>query len=188
MSATRRESISALIVTIILTALFVLPQAVAWLPVNEIMGPEGRSFSQNVKEVTIQGWGFFTKSPRELQYRLYRDANSKASNNSEWVSSSRAPNNQLKNWFGLDRTSRLQEFDVSILTSHLQSSDWVQCGNVRNVSDCAHRAHSTTIADPGGSSKVCGRYLVTRSDPLPWSYRNLRSGMPGEVVIVNVPC
>lgn len=180
-----KRTIWALIATVVTTLAVALPQAVAWLPIHEILGANGRVMTHSVRSVTVQGWGFFTKSPRGISYRVYK-LESDDSGRDYWSSASKAPNNQPQNWFGLDRSSRLQEFDVAALTSTLNDTDWTHCENTAEVMTCAEYANIKNIPSLQGSFTLDGRYLVTRAKPVPWSYRSLRSGMPGEVVIVNV--
>lgn len=183
----KRKDTWAAVVTVAIVLVLALPQSIAWLPANEILGPTGRAFANNVRNVTIQGWGFFTKSPRELTFHMYK-AEKYEGKSASWTPSSRAPNNQVQNWFGLDRTSRLQEFDVSALTRDLEASDWTPCDNVSNLTNCGEIASIKSRESPSGSFELCGRYLVTKAQPVPWSYRHLRSSMPGEAVIIDVGC
>ncbi|WP_103063043.1 SdpA family antimicrobial peptide system protein [Actinomyces qiguomingii] len=184
-TASQRGRARAVVIATIITLAIALPQAISWLPANEILGPSGRIAAYNIRNVTIQGCGFFTKSPRESTYRIYKEEQHDDQSTS-WISASRAPNNQLRNWFGLDRTSRLQKFDVSVLTKDLEPSDWLHCHDVRDLASCAEMVHVSSMKHPAGSFELCGRHLITRAEPLPWSYRNLRSSMPGEAVIIGV--
>lgn len=186
-STSKERNAWTTIVASVLILAIALPQLIAWLPANEILGPSARAFTYNVRNATIQGWGFFTKSPREPAFHMYKEKRDEGQS-TLWAPPLRSPNNQFRNWFGLDRTSRLQEFDISALTSDLEASEWIHCGDVSDVPNCANIAKVKSIDRPSGSFELCGRYLVTRAEPVPWSYRNLRKGMPGEAVIIDVTC
>lgn len=47
--------------TIVIVAVIIL--SVAWLPISETAPQPIRSLGSQVKNFTVQGWGFFTKSP-----------------------------------------------------------------------------------------------------------------------------
>jgi len=67
--------------------------------------------------ISPQGWGFFTKSPREDNVYIYSITDNKISN-------IMPPNSHYSNFFGLSRKSRMIGFEISHILVQLKNQKW----------------------------------------------------------------
>ena len=70
-----------------------------------------------ISTVSPQGWGFFTKSPREDNVYIYSLTNS-------LVKSEMQPNNHYSNYFGISKKSRMVGYEVSMILTQLKHEKW----------------------------------------------------------------
>ena len=108
-----------------------------------------------------QGWGFFSKSPRDVLWGL-----SAADNKSEEVL---WPNMRVENLFGLYRKGRSQGVEMGNLSTHISEKDWVSCKD-NNTDDCKRDAKKITIKNNTPSPLLCGEYYFSNEKIVPWSY------------------
>ncbi|WP_084500932.1 SdpA family antimicrobial peptide system protein [Actinomyces slackii] len=140
--------------------------------------------ASNVRSVTMQGWAFFTKSPRDLRHVPYV----LDKENQSWRPATRGPNMQARYAFGLNRESRLTEFDIQALIAETGEQDWIDCRNVSKFRSCIEGEIPTSITVTQYDPRLCGLIAITESQPIPWAYRNSTIGMPGKVLYLNVEC
>lgn len=167
-----------------IVVVFVLTQLVAWMPASQLFSQKTRGALEVVNEFTVQGWAFFTKSPRSesvVPYRYDDESN-------EWKMAARGPNVQFKYAFGLNRDSRLTEFDVQLLLADVVDLSWTSCENVAELGSCVSGIQSTVKTVNADNFELCGDIVLVKSTAVPWAYRNTRSGMPGEVTSMSVVC
>lgn len=183
-SPLRKSSCLPLLFSCSIVIVFVTLQVFSWMPAGQLFSSKTRGSLAIVSEFTIQGWAFFTKSPRGESIMPYQYDES----GSEWKEAVRGPNTQLKYAFGLNRDSRLTEFDIQLLLSNLDDDLWSSCEDVSEIESCiadTQVIEKTIFAD---NFELYGDIVLVKSVPVPWAYRNIRSGMPGEVVRINVEC
>lgn len=159
----------------------ILIVGISWLPISETAPKPIRSISQAVQGVTVQGWGFFTRSPREPMVTPY------IQQDGVWKSAKRGPNAVPRHVFGLDRSSRLTEFDVEIVSEELPDGTWMEC-NYAPLEECALTASSVDISTTGYKLRLCDEILLARFEPIPWAYRGQYENTPESIALVNVEC
>lgn len=87
--------------------------------------------SENIKEVVNkffpQGWGFFTKNPRDMVLRIYKVKNEK-------LVEIDIANQSLENRLGCSRSSRMVGYEISKVAENIKISDWKQnlTGNIND--------------------------------------------------------
>ncbi len=140
-----------------------------------------------INEVVPQGWGFFTRDPREpITQAWVRDGSG------EWLAASRGPNATLRNAFGLDRSSRLDEYDVSqVLGGKDIDGLWVDCtGNT--VAGCARRAATQEGVQhwevEGFDLRLCGDVVLLDASPVPLDFAGLRYDPPKKAIQASIRC
>ncbi|AYD89974.1 SdpA family antimicrobial peptide system protein [Actinomyces lilanjuaniae] len=158
-------------------------QAMSWLPVRETGGSEVKTVSRIVRTFTMQGWAFFTKSPRDDFIVPYKFDEREG----VWHSAARGPAVQPRYVFGLNRESRLTEFDIQEIIGLSADDDWVGCENVSKFESCLEGASTTTMM-VGKENQICGSVAIVEAPPVPWMYRKHLNGMPGRVLFVNTIC
>jgi len=121
------------------------------------------SFSQDTKikisTVLPQGWGFFSKDPREnvIQIESIDDAQNV-----------NYPNMTLKNGFGLIRKGRSQAVEIGKITEEIPKDAWKNCANCSR--NDMLKSDYYNIKDDSSRPLLKGNYLLTENKVVPWSY------------------
>lgn len=159
----RRRRIFFLIL-VVLYALFALQIALVSVPFNPV------SYLASVKSLRIlvpEGWGFFTREPKEERIYLYKITE-------EGQLNLILPNYlSLKNFFGASRNRRMFNIELSRLTQQLEDSMWTYCEKgLKNISLDRLKTHIVvnTVQHP----QMEGTYLLLRRRPIPWAWSNAR--------------
>ncbi|WP_448072690.1 SdpA family antimicrobial peptide system protein [Georgenia yuyongxinii] len=138
-------------------------------------------------DLAPQGWGFFTRSPSELDLLFY-DAQS-------LEPLMVTPQGRPENLLGLSRTQRAQGPEAGNLLRPLSDEDWQSCEAGDVLETCIGRLENSAIDPPvvTNSSPVktlCGEVIFAQSDPVPWSYRDLYDvqHLPQHVTKLDIEC
>jgi antimicrobial peptide system SdpA family protein len=126
-----------------------------------------------------EGWGFFTRSPRENQIKVYRSAQGRY----VLINKSNAEPEYL---FGLSRVSRRINIELGQVFTQIADSSWTDCKS-SEFTDCSgvNRVQVTNRFD----EPLCrGEYTLISAPPIPWAwsraYNKIR--MPYSIIIVDV--
>ena len=127
-----------------------------------------------------EGWGFFTKNPRDLGLEVYKIENNK-------IRLLDASNHSYKNYFGLSRSARLVGYEASTVASEIQKNQWVK-GNNSNLSH--HLKDSTMVfSDKKYFNHLTkGEYLLKLYKPIPfaWANKNQEKYAPFSVAKIKI--
>lgn len=82
---------------------------------------------RNLNILTPEGWGFFTKNPRDFVLEVYRIDGAK-------ISQIDIKNNSPKYYFGLSREARLIGYEVSTILEEINKKKWVE-SKTKNIYD-----------------------------------------------------
>ncbi|MEH7109305.1 SdpA family antimicrobial peptide system protein [Bacillus sp. JJ1764] len=108
-----------------------------------------------------QGWGFFSKSPRDMLLGIHT-ANEKSLK-------VLFPTMRFENLLGLYRKGRSQGVEMGALSVKISKEDWVKCdGN--DLKSCEKSAKKINIENKTPSPLLCGEYYFTHEEIIPWSY------------------
>ncbi|EJR26667.1 MULTISPECIES: SdpA family antimicrobial peptide system protein [Bacillus] len=170
--------ISFSMVTILLTILFTFALFNA-LPDSPIRKEE-KGFNMAIQFMP-QGWGFFSKSPRDETIFVHE---LQGSNHIQW------PNNTAENLFGISRKGRGQGIELGLITSSLKKEDWITCDD--GIKECKKKEKLNAIEVENSTPvpNVCGPYIVETREPVPWAWAKITDGenYPTKIVKVNVKC
>ncbi|MDO5099396.1 MAG: SdpA family antimicrobial peptide system protein [Corynebacterium sp.] len=172
------------IATFILVYCFISIQMWAWLPSVELYSQNAKVNVDRIRTFTVQGWAFFTKSPRDDRILIY----SFDERENKWKSAMRGPNLKPEYAFGLDRSSRISEFDSDLIMNAVSEENWIECDNVSAYAGCFQGVTPFNLPNPTQNNNLCGEISITKAPPVPWSYRGLREGMPGKVLYLDLSC
>lgn len=170
-----------------MAAALVAVVAVASLPVKEHATGVTADAFRVVGEVTPQGWGFFTRDPREPMTQAWV-----LSASGGWHRSMRGPSASLRNAFGFDRSSRLDEYDVSQVLSNKDVTElWTDCTGY-STRLCAQRAESKHGVQRWRAERhdlrLCGDVLFLEVDPTPIDFAGLQYDPPKKAIRAEVSC
>lgn len=160
----------------------ILYVATASLPYNPIRPPFANVI--NWKMLVPEGWGFFTRNPREPNIYLLKKENN------TWVSCFRTNPDPI-NLFGIKRFSRSQGVEYGLLLQQTSAEDWTKCEEV-TLDDCVKKKNKriVTVLNSSTHSSLCGQILFVQQAPLPWAWSrsNNKINMPLQYLILNVKC
>jgi len=151
----------------------------AALPTNPVTLP----FESKINMIKWfpQGWGFFSKDPREEQFFAY----DMKTGNSVFT----FPNNRPENFFGLRRYGRAQGIEYGRIYSNIPPSAWSTCK--KDPMDCLNQLEkSIEVKNDIPNPTICGEVGVVNKKLVPWAWSKSRENikMPSKVVRVNVLC
>lgn len=131
-----------------------------------------------ISQILPQGWGFFSKSPREEYLSVY-GANSELSPN--W------PNMKMSNLFGINRFGRAQGTEIGLFFGELQEEDFKKCS--KTINECIEEMKEikpVEIINYTPKKTLCGEQYITLHEPMPWAWsssekRNYKSSKLAKV-------
>lgn len=133
--------------------------------------------------IAPQGWGFFTRDPREPVDRVYRHTPG------GWEEITHA-NSSPRNALGLSRGARAVGVELTAVLGRVPAERWRDCR--APAGDCwpAAAPGGAPVRNPALRPRLCGDILVERRPPVPWAWSRSRSdlAMPARVVRVEVAC
>lgn len=162
----------------------VLYIAQANLPRNVITLPGQNAAAPMIGTLVPQGWGFFTKSPRDIEFQpyLFRDG--------RWGEGSLGPQGEPRYAFGFDRRSRSQGIEIALLLAEASRVKWTKCGG-GTVTRCLDAGGPVSgVRNRTPQPTLCGRVAVVQQEPVPFAWRDLlpTSQTPASATFLEVTC
>ncbi|MCY8424269.1 SdpA family antimicrobial peptide system protein [Bacillus vallismortis] len=180
-SSIKNKSFLMLVVISAVWMVFIGKSIIAVLPTNPLSSNiDEQSF---MKTLYPQGWGFFSKNPREEMVNVYETKN--------YTQAVSWPNNSFKNIFGLDRHGRAQGIELGYLIEQIPSSiEWKNCHDGSRA--CLKKTDTLfAIKNKTPNPSLCGNLGLSRETLIPWAWSNKsRSNISKEskVLRVEVKC
>ncbi|MEM0941858.1 MAG: SdpA family antimicrobial peptide system protein [Bacteroidota bacterium] len=146
------------------------------LGISHVKHSEGLGFAikRNVSFLLPQGWGFFTRNPRETILEVYQ-----IQENDNKMSKVLTKNTSIKNHFGLSRNNRYIGYEMSKLIGYIPKGAWLNgVGHVKdNLPDTTfliESEHSFKTFKPQTD------YLILQYKPIPisWASQNQEKYRP----------
>lgn len=152
------------------------------LPYNPIKLPLANYLKANV--FMTQGWKFFTRNPREEDFRVFvKDSNGK------WTNALRGANASPINFFGLKRDTRAQGIEMGLIVSAIQKDKWQKCTDKPEI--CLESAPTALVFNNViQSPTLCGELGLALQEPIPWAWSRAKKEviMPSKALKVEVVC
>ena len=129
-----------------------------------------------------EGWGLFTRSPREDLLRIFRFEDG------AWRSAC-FTNSSYRNMFGLSRRARVVSVELSDLAGRVPRVKWSDCRGA--LEECLpDRARTVAVKNRGTGRYLCGEFVIESRPPIPWAWSKSRHRihMPGRVVRIYSDC
>ncbi|MEU1312727.1 SdpA family antimicrobial peptide system protein [Streptomyces cinnamoneus] len=177
-----RRSVLAVVIAWSMAVLYV---AQVHVPKNVLSLPGQKQARSTVANVAPQGWAFFTKSPRDVEVLPYR-----RTPDGTWTSLALTPHSSPRNAFGLDRASRSQGIEISLLLNLAEKKEWKECEE-NDLPGCLANARSSRkVKNPSPEPTVCGRVALVQEKPVPWAWRDLvdERTTPERYLAMDVTC
>lgn len=145
------------VIVILYSLKFAIPNSAIKLPKDD------RAISSFFKLILPEGFGFFTRNPRETRFLLYKAADKRMYLATE-------PNASLTNLFGLSRKSRCENLEMSYILSKVQKEDWFKCKTIFN--ECLNYQDTPILLIKNSYSNpmLCGTYVIVMQEPIPWAW------------------
>lgn len=136
------------------------------------------SKSKTIFTFSPQGWGFFTRNPREDIAKIY-------SINNEKVTPVIVANSNRKFMFGLSKKAKLVSWEISNIIDQIKEEDWVQ--NNRDTL-LFNTKKIDTIKNSFFVPSLKGGYIISIQERIPhaWSKHHENIVMPYKYVRVYV--
>lgn len=139
----------------------------------------------NIQAFMPEGWGFFSKNPREAQFYIYQKKDRK------WRNLTR-PNSDYKNFFGLNRKSRAigVEYGQLLQQTAMDVTRWDSCAS-KNTRKCLKKIKVKTTTESKILNPVlCDTIGIVRKKIVPWAWAKEKTKieMPKEALKILVNC
>jgi antimicrobial peptide system SdpA family protein len=133
-----------------------------------------------ISTIFPEGWGFFTKNPRDELLEVYKIENGK-------LIFFNFSNHTKKNCFGLSRSSRVIGYEASIILSSISRDDWKK-SQTRVIKNHISDSIIQVKTDKNFHYITRGEYLFKIFKPVPyaWAKLNQKSNNPFSVVKIKV--
>lgn len=177
------RAVQALIASLTATAVLII--TLISLPSQPHLPEPLRNVAGVVQSLSPQGWAFFTRDPREPSVLPYVE------DGDDWVRADRGPNAQPSSMFGIDRSTRLTEYDVSQVIGASNDENWFDCapGTLEQCVQIAEQdAGWKSLEARGYDLRLCGRVVFVQEEPVPIAFAGLEYEPPQTVLLVDAQC
>ena len=152
------------------------------IPKNPINSRYSFFNSNKMHALLPEGWAFFTRNPREEQISVYNVNKDKS------IEPISIKNMEIKNLFGLDRTSRYTLDKMGTVIGQLPDGYWKTITNLDSLNFYIDSlsVFSVEISRPS----LCGKYLIEKRPIMPWSYYSSTKNvvLPSKYVTIKFDC
>jgi antimicrobial peptide system SdpA family protein len=132
-----------------------------------------------------QGWGFFTRDPREPRFTFFEKRNER------WEPISNNVNAHWTNAFGWSRRSDAEDRKwYRIVEQANRKANWVSCEKKKNLESCLKKTQPIVVQNGKATSSWCGTLGVVSQKPVPWAWTQSGKAihMPRQVITLRTLC
>lgn len=161
-------------------SLFITLSIISVLPQNPLSPDKSKSVA--ISQILPQGWGFYSKDPREEYLNIYSE---------DGETSAQWPNMSLSNLFGVNRFGRAQGTELGLIIAALKETDFKEC--YKEIDDCiADMEKVEPIVKLNSTPKktFCGIHYIAFQEPMPWAWSssNERTYKSSRIAKVLIKC
>lgn len=118
-----------------------------------------------VVKVLAQGWGFFSKDPREPMLYAYPLSGNEY-DELQW------PNNSIKNLIGLNRFGRAQGIELGSIITEIPGDGFKECE--KNYQNCIDKENDIIeVNNIYENPTICGEWGIVLLEPIPWAWADV---------------
>ncbi|MEZ0184129.1 SdpA family antimicrobial peptide system protein [Flavobacterium oncorhynchi] len=118
-------------------------------------------YKATIFNIIPQGWGFFTRDPRENEVWTYKILN----NSVEKISQT---NGNLNNLYGASRKNRFIGVELSFLISQINTSSWIKMKGGKLILD--KKTYTDTIINTLKPCSLKGDFFIVEQERIPWAW------------------
>jgi len=122
------------------------------------------STQKTINSILPQGWGFFTRNPKETKYRIYL----MKGNELQIVN---RKNSSSSNAFGLSRKYRRFGYEFTKIYTSIKSKRWNKV-NTQEIPKLKQNISDTVYIDSSFLLIKEGSYLIEKYENIPWAWSN----------------
>ncbi|UGU15382.1 SdpA family antimicrobial peptide system protein [Sinomicrobium kalidii] len=167
-------------IVVLISLLSILSFYIAMANVTTIVNFPSTTVKKQLFALFPEGWGFFTKSPRETMVDIYKKQDQE---NWKRVNIS---NSSRKNLFGFSRKARVMGIDIDIILRNIAKEDFIAfTGNfMNNIPDRIY----TIEYDKSFQFINVGEYLIVERKIIPWFYAQSakEKDVPGLIMRIEI--
>jgi len=153
------------------------------LPHNTIRLPyQDRFLDQQLKMFLPEGFGFFTRNPKETRLLVYQIRN-------QTLIKLNQPNFSFDTFFGLRRRSRAINLELGLLLDQIGQDQWQDCEDSLNYCVFQTENRPAKFDNFNLSPFLCGELIIQKKDPVPWAWaKNFNREMPSQFLKLKIHC
>lgn len=139
--------------------------------------PENNMTHKNLfQDFSPQGFGFYSKSPRDEQYIL------------NYNSDIDLPNFQLKNIWGLKRKGRTQAIELGRLDAKIKDNQWYTVEHEKDISKKVKSIKDTYKVKKDNKFKNVGSgtYIIIKKEPISWYFKDFKDTTTQNIKLAKV--
>jgi antimicrobial peptide system SdpA family protein len=139
-----------------------------------------KEIKKHISTFFPEGWGFFTKNPRDLQLEVYKIKNNR-------VNKINMSNHSAFNYFGLSRKARVIGYESSIIANEVDKKKWKK-DEVKNIVSFVNDSSVIIPKKKEFKYLVPGDYIFKMYKPIPyaWANKNQEDNNPYSLVKVKI--
>ncbi|WP_291152583.1 SdpA family antimicrobial peptide system protein [Flavobacterium sp. UBA7680] len=125
--------------------------------------PSLDSFKQKAILFNIipQGWGFFTRDPRENEISTYYITDGS-------IIKFTQTNGNLNNFYGASRKNRFHGVELGLIVSQINPNSWVKMKGGKFILN--QKIHTDTIINSLNPSNIKGDFFIVEQERIPWAW------------------
>ena len=130
-----------------------------------------------------EGWGFFTRSPREPSSIVYRIEAGR-------LTKLTFSNTSAHNLFGVSRSARAFDAELALVLAPVLAGTWKDCRGDPTDQHSWAPLRVLHLANWSRTRYICGEILVVQQAPVPWAWSSSRHRirMPSKILRATVDC
>lgn len=125
--------------------------------------PSNETFKRKalIFNIIPQGWGFFTRDPRENEIWTYQILDNSILKVTE-------TNGNLNSFYGASRRNRLINIELGFLVSQIHASSWIKMKGGKLIFD--KKIHTDTIINSFNPLTIKGSFFIVEQERVPWAW------------------
>lgn len=135
--------------------------------------------NRHLLSLTPQGWGFFTRNPREENIIMYKF------DEKDSVVKITDKNFSFNNYFGLSRKQRYEAIQMSALLSDIKEEEFVKCNEI-SVQNCDINKVIISNNTKNKNNYFKGTYFLKKEKAIPWAWSKSKEKLKNPYKVIEI--